>query len=246
MSIECQADLTGLQRIGRLVAETLRLMRRQVAPGVTTGRLDDIARRQLRRNGARSAPRLTYGYPGVTCISVNDEAAHGIPGRRHLRPGDLVKLDVSAELDGYFADAAITVAVPPVTLAGNRLIAGARAAREAGIAAARVGAPIREIGRAVEAAAAARGLTVIRDLPGHGVGRALHEKPSVPQHYDPTTTGLLSEGLVITIEPHLTLGSGELEEAADGWTLRTRDRGQVAQFEHTVVVTAAGPVVVTT
>lgn len=245
MSVETQNDLEGLRQIGRLVAEALRLLRKQVAPGVTTGRLDEVARRFLRRNGARSAPRLTYDYPGITCISVNDEAAHGIPGARRLAPGDVVKLDVSAERDGFFADAAVTVAVPPVAVATSLLIRTARAARDAAIAAALPGRPLNAIGRAVEAVAGPAGFAVIKKLPGHGVGRSLHEEPSVPQHFDAAATTPLTEGLVITIEPHLTPGSGEIEEAPDGWTLRTRDRARVAAFEHTIVVTAGGPILVT-
>ncbi|MFN0177411.1 MAG: type I methionyl aminopeptidase [Gemmatimonadales bacterium] len=245
MSVESERDLEGLKAIGRIVAETLRLLRAQVAPGVTTGRLDEIAGRFLRRHGARSAPQLTYAYPGVACISVNDEAAHGIPGSRRLAPGDVVKLDVSAERDGFFADAAVTLGVPPVSKATAVLIRAARDARDAGIRAAVAGQPISAIGQAAEAVAREGGFVVIADLPGHGLGRALHEAPSVPQNYDPTATAPLTDGLVITIEPHLTTGDGTLSEDRDGWTLRTRNRARVAQFEHTIVVTRQQPILIT-
>lgn len=245
MSIESERDLAGLRAIGRIVAETLRLMRDRVAPGVTTARLDQIADRYLKRNGARSAPRLTYRYPGAACISVNDEAAHGIPGNRRLAPGDVVKLDVSAEKDGYFADAAVTVGVPPVSRATAALIKAAREARDAAIRAAVAGQPLSAIGKAAEGVAKVNGFSIIPELPGHGVGRALHEEPSVPQHYSAEATAPLTDGLVITIEPHLTTGDGALDEAEDGWTLRTRDRGRVAAFEHTIVVTRGQPILVT-
>lgn len=245
MSVEGPNDLESLRRIGKLVAETLRLLREQAVPGITTGKLDQVASRFLRKHGARSAPVLTYDYPGTTCISVNDEAAHGIPGSRKLQPGDLVKLDVSAEQDGYFADAAIAIGVPPVAAATHQLIRVARAARDAAITAAMPGQPLNAIGQAVEAVVRPAGLTIIEELPGHGVGRALHEEPSVPQHFDPRATGLITEGLVITIEPHLTRGNGDLEEDADGWTLRTRDRGRVAVFEHTIVASSKGPILIT-
>ncbi|MBM4186781.1 MAG: type I methionyl aminopeptidase [Gemmatimonadetes bacterium] len=245
MSVESEQDLAALKAIGKIVADTLRLLREQVAPGVTTARLDQIARRYLERNGARPAPELTYNYPGATCISVNDEAAHGVPGKRRLQPGDVVKLDVSAEKGGYFADAAITVGVPPVAKATAELIAAARRARDAGISAAVAGQPLSAIGDAAETVAREGGFVIIEELPGHGLGRGLHETPSVPSHRDPTASQPLTDGLVITVEPHLTTGSGALAEAPDGWTLRTRNRARVAAFEHTIVVTRSRPIVVT-
>lgn len=245
MSVETERDLEGLKAIGRIVAETLRLMRDHAAPGVTTGRLDRMARRYLKRHRARPAPELTYGYPGATCISINDEAAHGIPGDRRLEPGDVVKLDVSAEKDGYFADAAITVGVAPISKATSELIGAARDARDAAIRAAVAGRPLSAIGEAAEAVASRSGFVVIEELTGHGLGRALHEEPSVPHHHDPRATAPLSEGLVITVEPHLTTGDGELDEAPDGWTLRTRSGARVAAFEHTIVITRGRPILIT-
>jgi len=241
MCIESQHDLDRLAAIGRLVASTLQLLRHQIAPGISTNRLDQIAARFLRRHGARSAPRLTYGFPGATCISINDEAAHGVPGPRRLERGDLVKLDVSAERHGYFADAAITVGVPPVAPSAARLLACARLARDLAIQAAVPGRPLHAIGAAAAAAARSCGYRVIPDLPGHGVGRALHEAPTVPQHFDAGATAPLIHGLVLTVEPHVTAGSGQLLESRDGWTLRTRDRTWVAVFEHTIVLTGGGP-----
>jgi methionyl aminopeptidase len=245
MSIESSRDLVELREIGRVVAVVLRQLRDLVRPGVTTARLDAAAARLLRRHGARSAPYLTYRFPGAICISVNEEAAHGVPGERRIAAGDLVKLDVSAERGGYFADAAVTVTVPPVSAAAARLKGSAKIARDAGIAAARVGAPLYAVGEAAARAAAAGGFTVVPDLPGHGVGRALHEAPTIPQYFDPSLSDPIAEGLVFTVEPHLTWGQSAIEEARDGWTLRTTDRAWVAVFEHTVVATREGPLVVT-
>ncbi len=181
----------------------------------------------------------------MTCISLNDEAAHGIPGKRVVQPGDLVKLDVSAECQGYFADAALTVAVPPVGPRQRRLYEGARAAFEAALGAVRIDRPISDIGRAADRAARRHGFRVIRELPGHGLGRALHEAPQVPMVFDAGARTRLTDGLVITVEPHVAIGSARLYQEEDGWTLTTRDGGWVVAFEHTVVVTKDKPILVT-
>jgi methionyl aminopeptidase len=246
MTIDNEADLRGLLAAGRLVGETLQAMAAEARPGVTTAELDEVARERLRRAGARPAPAITYGFPGVACISVNDEAAHGIPGPRVLAANDLVKLDLSLELGGYFADAALTVAVPPVEERRQRLCDATRRVLAEALDAARAGRPLRAIGRAAERAASRAGFNVIRELNGHGVGRALHEAPSgVPHYDDPLARATLHEGLVLTIEPHVALGRGRIYQAADGWTLKTRDGSPVANFEHTVVITSGKPLVVT-
>lgn len=246
MCIDSEQDVQGLLKIGRVVAQALRTMEERVHPGLTTKQLDLIGWQVLKQHGAQPAPFLTYGFPGVACISVNDEAAHGIPGQRVIRAGDIVKIDVSAELNGYFADAAITVAVPPVAPDHQRLIVTAQAALAAAIAATRSGVPINAIGRAAETVTRQAGLHVIRELPGHGVGRALHEAPAhIPMFFHRQIRQRLSDGLVITIEPHISIGSGRIVTEADGWTLRTTDRSVAAAFEHTVIVTKARPIITT-
>ncbi|HVO44224.1 MAG TPA: type I methionyl aminopeptidase [Aggregatilineales bacterium] len=243
MSIQSERDLLGLLRIGKIVGLTLEEMRAKLRPGVTTQELDLLAAAILRQHGARSAPYITYQFPGTTCISLNDEAAHGIPGSRVIREGDLVKLDVSAELDGYFADAALTVAIPPVSAAAQKLLDGANAALEAAINAARAGHAINQIGRAAETTAHRYGLRIVRELTGHGVGRGLHEDPrAVPNFYVPSATRPLTDGLVIAVEPHLTTGRGRLDTDANGWTIRTRDRQPVANFEHTIAIMGDEPI----
>ena len=245
MSIDTPEELEGLRASGRVVAEALRAMRRAVRPGVTTADLDLIAARIFRRNGARSAPQITYGFPGATCISVNDEAVHGIPGPRRLREGDLVKLDVAAELDGFYADACVSVSVGRARPATNRLAAAARHALTQALSAARAGAPQSVIGSTIQREAGARGYAVCAELMGHGIGRHLHEAPDVPSIYDPGLTERLTDGLVLTIEPIVSSGSGEVRQTRDGWTVRTADGALSAHEEHTIVITPGAPLVLT-
>jgi methionyl aminopeptidase len=245
VSIESQRDLAGLTRVGKVVGATLRVMRERLRPGLTTAELDVISAQFLARHGARSAPQLVYGFPGAVCISVNEEAVHGLPGDRILQPGDLVKLDVTAELDGYIADAAITVALPSATPVKRRLAQCAEDAFWQALHVARAGRLVREIGWVVEKETRRQRFSVLRELHGHGVGRAIHEGPTVPNYCDPQQNDRLTEGLVITIEPIITTGSGRITVDADGWTVRTADGRPSAHFEHTVVVTRDRPLIVT-
>ena len=245
MSIESQADLDGLRAAGRVVAKAIRAMRARVRPGVSTEELDRVGARVFAAAGARSAPRLAYGFPGVNCISVNDEAVHGIPGPRRLRDGDVVKLDVTAELDGYYADACVSVPVGEVDAARLDLLAVGEDALRQALATARAGTPINAIGRTVEGVVAGRGYSVCRELAGHGIGRTIHEWPTVPNYDDPGSSERLTAGLVITIEPIIAAGVGEVFEADDGWTYKTVDGSCSAHFEHTLVVTDGAPLLLT-
>ena len=246
MTIDHDDDLEGLRRAGRAVAEARDAMLAAVAPGVTTGALDAIGRDVLRLHGARSAPQLAVGFPACTCVSVNDEAAHGIPSAlRTLADGDLVNVDVSAELDGYWADTGASVPVGEVSPRAVRLVEATRQAQREAMAAARAGRPLRHIGRAVQRRARREGFTVIGNLNGHGVGGFLHEPPSVPGVEDPSDRTVLWEGLVLAIEPFLSFSATHAVEGDDGWTLRTADGSLVAQYEHTVVVTRGRPIVLT-
>jgi methionyl aminopeptidase len=245
MTADSNEDVEGLRRAGRVVAEAREEMVAAVAPGVSTGALDAIGRDVFRRHGARSAPRLTYGFPGSTCISINDEAAHGIPSTtRFLRAGDLVNLDVSAELDGYFSDCGVSVAVGAVSETATSLLAATRLAQADAMDAARAGRTLRHIGRAVQARARRQGFSVIRNLNGHGIGRGLHEDPSVPS-IDDGASLVLWEGLVLAIEPFLSVSADHVVDGADGWTLRTANGSLVAQHEHTMVVQHGAPLVLT-
>jgi methionyl aminopeptidase len=245
MTIDKQEDLEGLIRAAQVVVEAREEMAQSVKPGITTGELDAIGRDVFRRHGAHSAPRVTYRFPGSTCISVNDEAAHGIPSlKRQLRSGDLVNLDVSAELEGYFSDTGVSMAVGTVSTEAARLLEATRLAQRDAMEAAQPGARLRDIGRAVQKRARRHGFRVIRNLNGHGIGRGLHEDPSVPS-VDGGQRMILHEGLVLAVEPFLSVSSDHVVDDPDGWTLRTSDRSLVAQFEHSIVVTKDGPLVLT-
>jgi methionyl aminopeptidase len=245
MSIDSEKDWEGLRRIGRIVRLALEAMKKRVGAGITTGELDEIGAEVLARHGARSAPRLVYDFPRSICISVNDEAVHGIPGDRILAPGDLVKLDTTAEKDGYMADAAVTVAVPPSPARARQLAACAQAAFFQAMKAARAGNRVNDIGRAVEAEVKRHGFSVLRDLSGHGIGRSIHEEPSVPNFYDPYSRQVLTEGLVLAVEPIIAAGARRIVTDRDGWTVRTSDGSLAAHFEHTIVITRGRPVLLT-
>ncbi len=245
MSVDTPEQLRGLERAGRVVAETLRSLRRAVAPGVTTGELDELAGEIFVARGAQSGPILTYGYPASICVSVDDEVVHGIPGSRVLRRGELVSIDVAAEVDGFHADAAVTVPVGSVDRSARRLIVATRAALSAGIRAAQPGVTLRDVGAAIEGVARARGYRTFRELTGHGIGRAMHEAPTVYNWPAPEATTRLTPGLVFTIEPMLTAGDTRLVLDRDGWTVRAADASQTAHAEHTIIVANNGPVVLT-
>jgi methionyl aminopeptidase len=246
MTIETQDDVVALRRIGRIVSKTLQQMLEAAEPGMTTRELDQIGERLLADAGARSAPRLTYGFPGATCISINEEAAHGVPGDRVIGAGDVVNVDVSAELDGYFADTGVTVVVPPGSPQKTRLCHAARTALAQAMACARAGAPLNGIGAAIERTARAHRFKVVRNLGSHGVGRALHEEPAhIAGHFDPSDRRLLKEGMVITIEPFLSTRSDIVTEGPDGWTLLGARGNLSAQYEHTMIITRGHPIVVT-
>jgi methionyl aminopeptidase len=246
MTIETQEDVVALKRIGRIVSLTLQRMLDAAQPGMTTRELDRLGERWLAEHGARSAPQLTYGFPGATCISINEEAAHGIPGERVIRAGDVLNIDVSAELDGYFADTGGTTVVPPTTAQKARLCHATRTALAQAMKQARAGQPINAIGAAIERTAKAYGFKVIENLGSHGVGRALHEAPEhIPGYFDPSDRRTLHEGMVITIEPFLSTRSRIVTETGDGWTLAGASGNLSAQYEHTMIITRGAPIVVT-
>jgi len=245
MSIDNEKDLLGIARAGKVVGQTLQELAKAVQPGITTGQLDALAGELLKQRGARSAPQMIYGFPGVACISVNDEAVHGIPGERALCPGDLVKLDLTAELAGYIADAAVTVPVGPVSARKRQLIACAETAFHRALDAARAGRPVYEIGRAIETEVKRQGFTVLRELCSHGVGRQIHEEPTVPNYEDRRARRKLTEGLVITVEPIIAAGAEHVVTADDGWTEKTSDGSLSAHFEHTIMITGGRPLILT-
>jgi methionyl aminopeptidase len=245
MSVKTNAELEKLKVIGKIVRKTLDEMTAAVRSGMTTAELDHIGLNTLTEHGAEPAPPKVYGFPGSVCISVNDEAIHGVPGSRVLRDGDLLKLDLVACKDDFFADAAVTVRLGRVSSTADALLRCAEAAFWKAMKVARIGYRTCHIGREVEREARRSGFSVMRELGGHGVGRTIHEDPSVPNFYDRTCRAKLSEGLVIAVEPIIAAGTGQGILSSDGWTIRTADRSISAHYEHTIVITKGDPILLT-
>jgi methionyl aminopeptidase len=246
MTIGSEEELEKLRAAGRLVARTLKAMGEALEPGITTRELDQIGRHMLETEGARSAPELTYNFPGATCISVGPDVAHGIPDDRRVAAGDLINIDVSAELDGFFGDTGASFAVPPASKRVERLCRDGRRALWTGIRAVKPGAPLGEPGRRIEAFARRHGYSLVKNLASHGVGASLHEDPTeIPTWHEPRERRRITEGLVFTLEPFLSLGADWVEETGDGWTLRPPGGQPTVQYEHTLVATRRGPVVLT-
>jgi methionyl aminopeptidase len=238
-------ELDKMRRAGRVVAETLQILREALRAGMTTHDLDVIAEREITSRGATPSFKGYRGFPATICTSLNHEIVHGIPGATTIRDGDLVKLDCGAIVDGFHGDSAITVAVGDASPEALKLLEATERSLWAGIAEARAGNRIGDIGAAVQTVAEGAGFSVVREYVGHGVGRALHEDPPIPNYGQPRKGLPLEEGLVIAIEPMVNVGSYDTRLLADGWTVVTADGSLSAHFEHTVAVTQDGPEVLT-
>ena len=225
----------------RLSAGILAEVASRIRPGMTTGELDAIAAERMRALGVASAFFGYGGFPGTTCISLNEEVVHGIPGPRAINAGDLVSVDLGVVAEGFIGDNATTVGVGEVDAESVRLCAVCEAALAAGIGAARAGNRVGDVGHAVQRVAEAAGFSVVRDFCGHGVGRKLHEDPQIPNYGKPGTGPVLKPGMTLAIEPMINLGGYRVEVLANGWTVRTCDRKRSAHFEHTVLVVPDGP-----
>jgi methionyl aminopeptidase len=245
ITIKSTRELEIMRAAGQIVANTLQTLRSAVEAGMTTKDLDRITEREIRRYGAIPSFPSVYDFPGSVCASVNDEVVHGIPGKRRLKEGDIVKLDVGAIFDGYHGDAAVTVAVGRIADDARRLMETTEQCLALGIAAARHAAHLFDIGAAIQEHAERRGFSVVRQYVGHGIGRALHEDPNVP-HYRQSSRGVqLREGMTFTIEPMINAGTHETLTKPDRWTVVTKDGKLSAQFEHTVAITTNGPEILT-
>jgi methionyl aminopeptidase len=246
MTIDNDDDLIALKKIGAIVARTLAAMGKALEPGMSTRELDQLGAKLLEAEGARSAPMLAYNFPGATCISVFPDIAHGIPGDRVLNAGDLVNIDVSAELDGYFGDTGGSFTIPPIAPRYGRLMRDGKRAMWAGINTVRAGSKLGDIGRAVQAFADRERYTLIQNLASHGVGRSLHEEPtSIATWEDASERRRIHEGMVFTIEPFLSMGSQWAVDGDDEWTLRADTGRPTVQYEHTLVATKRGYTVLT-
>jgi methionyl aminopeptidase len=239
-------DLEGLRAAGQVVHAVLEELTRAAVPGVSTAALDQVALRGARSRGAAPAFLGYHGFPASLCVSVNDEVVHGIPSeRRLLAEGDVVGLDYGVVLDGWYADAARTVAVGRVAPEAARLLAVTEGALARAIAAARPGARLGDVGAAIQAHVEGAGFSEVRDFVGHGIGRRLHEPPQVPNVGTAGRGPVLRPGMVIAIEPMVNAGGAGVVTLDDGWTARTMDGSLSAHFEHTVAITEAGPEVLT-
>ncbi len=247
MSLKSPAEIESIRRAGSIIAALYRELPARVQPGVSTRELDRFAETFIRdHTGAVPAFKGLYGFPATLCTSVNFEVVHGIPAdRRRLTTGDVISIDCGVKLDGFFADAAITVPVGQVAPDVERLLTVTERALELGIEQARPGNRLGDIGAAIQRPADEAGYGVVRDLVGHGIGREPHEEPQVPNHGKPGRGMPLEVGLVLAIEPMFNLGSANIRTLADRWTVVTVDRAVSAHFEHTVAVTADGPMVLT-
>ncbi|TGL60662.1 type I methionyl aminopeptidase [Leptospira sarikeiensis] len=246
MTVRNKEDLEALRKIGKITAETLLCMREAAKPGITTKELDLIGYSYFSKFGARSAPQLMYKFPGYTCISLNTEIAHGIPNDRVLKEGDLLNLDVSLELNGYFADTGFTLIIGKDNKGLSKLLDVSSDALKRALAGVRTGEKLNSIGRTIENTAKSNGFKVIRTLCGHGVGKSLHEEPfDICNYYEPRDKRILKSGQVIAVETFVSTGAEDFVEGKDGWTLRTPDGTYTAQFEHSVIVTEHGPIILT-
>jgi len=250
ITLKTPQETAKMHQAGRVVAEMLAACRAAVRPGVTTGELDRIAADVLKRHGASSNFK-GYGvpvlppFPGVICTSVNEQVVHGIPGKRRLKEGEILSIDAGAIVEGWHADAAVTVPVGEVSAQAAKLIAVTDEALRRAIGAAVVGKRLGDIGAAVQHFVEAQGFSVVRNYVGHGIGRAMHEEPQVPNYGAPERGLQIKEGLCIAIEPMVNIGGPQTRTLPDQWTVVTTDGSLSAHFEHTLWCTAAGPIVLT-
>jgi len=234
-----------MRRAGQVVAETVAMLVRSIEQGMRTKDLDTLASQHIARLGATSNFKGYRGFPATICTSINEQIVHGIPGNRVIKDGDIVSMDVGAIVDGYHADSAVTVGVGTISAEAQQLMETTRTALEMGIQQARAGNRIGDISRAVEECAEPFGYGVVREYTGHGIGRALHEEPSVPNFGERGKGHLLRLGMVIAIEPMLNIGGWGTRSLADNWTVVTADGSLSAHFEHTVAIMEDGPRVLT-
>ena len=245
ITIKSAAELDAMRHAGSIVGATLTLLKRSVEPGITTRELDSIAYKEITSHGAKPAFKGYRGFPGSICASVNEEIVHGIPGKRVLKEGDIIKMDVGATIEGFIGDAAVSVAVGQVSQGAIDLMEATRLSLEEGIKAARPGNRIGDIGAAVQTFGEAQGYSIVREFVGHGIGRFLHEDPQVPNYGQAGRGQLLRAGMCIAIEPMLNVGDWRTRIMDDNWTVVTADGSLSSHFEHTIAITEDGPEILT-
>jgi len=245
MIAKTEEDFKGLKEIGKICGEIRDELVSRTKPGMTTKKIDEIAGDLFEKAGAESAPKGEYDFPGFTCISVNEEVAHGIPGERAIQEGDLVNIDVSGSKNGYFADTGISFVVGKGDKVLQKICDVAKEAFDAGLEKAKPGSKKSALGKAVHKVAKQHGLTVIMNLTGHGIGRSIHEAPDhIFNYYSRWDDEILTDGMVIAFEPFISTLEEEVFQSEDGWTFLT-DESFVAQYEHTIILTKEGPIITT-
>ena len=235
--IRSEREITTMRQAGRVVAIVLEILSGAIRPGMETKELDGIAGRELKKLGAKPSFKGYHGFPANLCVSVNDEIVHGIPGERVLKEGDIVSLDFGSIYDGFQGDAAVTVSVGEVKPEAKRLMETTEDALEAGIAKAYAGARLGDISAAVQRCAESGGYSVIREYTGHGIGRQMHEEPQIPNFGQPGTGPVLKKGMVLALEPMVSMGDWRTRLGSDHWTVSTADGSLSAHFEHTIAIT---------
>jgi methionyl aminopeptidase len=241
VEVKSKDELATMRQAGAVVADILVLLSGVIKPGMTTGEIDRIAREELKKRNAKPAFLNYHGFPGVICLSINHEVVHGIPSdKRKLSEGDIIGVDFGCVIDRFYGDSAVTIGVGKISPEAAKLIKITRESLMKGIEAVKAGARIGDIGAAVQAHAEAEGYGVVREFVGHGIGRALHEEPPIPNYGKAGTGPRLKTGMTIAIEPMINLGTADVETLGDGWTAVTKDRKLSAHFEHTIAVTETG------
>ncbi len=245
IELKTASQLQIMRRAGAIVGELLQVLEKAVRPGITTLELDDLAQKTITKLGGEPAFKGYRGYPATICTSVNEEVVHGIPSRRRLKEGDIVGIDVGAVVDGYYADAAMTIPLPAVSPEAMRLLQVTQQALAQGISQATEGHRLSDISHTIQQVVESHGYSVVRDFVGHGIGTQLHEPPQIPNYGEPGFGPELKAGMVLAIEPMVNQGKPDVEVLKDGWTAVTKDGKLSAHFEHTVAVTELGPEILT-
>ena len=243
--IKSDEEITIIREAGKVVAEVLGILKKEIRPGLVVRELDDIVRQEFAARGVTPTFLGYHGYPATVCVSVNDQVVHGIPGERVLQEGDIVSLDLGATHRGFVADAAITAGVGRITPEAERLVRVTEEALWKGIAAAKAGAPLGAISFAIQRHAESNGFSVVREYVGHGVGRDMHEEPQVPNYGPPDRGPVLRKGMVLALEPMVNVGDWRTKRDSDNWTVRTLDGSLSAHFENTIAITDGEPQVLT-
>ncbi len=245
IELKSEREVSLIKEASSMVAEVIQYLRSRVVPGITTLELNDSARDLIIELGGIPAFKGYRGFPGDICTSINEEVVHGIPGKRRLRDGDILSLDIGVKFGGYYGDAAVTIPVGNISKETKRLLEITEEALHVGISSARQGMRLSDLSHAIQAHAEKNGFSVVREFVGHGIGAKMHEEPQIPNFGEPNHGPRLKKGMVLAIEPMVNAGGPEVEILRDGWTAVTKDRRLSAHFEHTVLITDKEPEILT-